>query len=277
MTPISRAMRTSLSSEPYNVFKINPQEISGQRDRFTSALTSLTEDMDGYLKPLVELFDKEEHGVEEAQQEGSKRAARRMLLKLIISRVTAFLTIWLLDERHPSSFLSIPALPSMRRLHGQTLIILMLMQWWTAYGVGHIIALEKASSAGKRTDTSSRKNALKEAYLYEAFAAHYITDLFSSGHCRVPRRKLHNGSYASAVGGKIWGNDSNLDFLHQGSCDIDFIKRTGDRINDDQCRYMHDDDSATGVLVSNVNGQEWIAYGDKQFFLPHNALNRDYR
>ena len=119
MTPISRAMRTSLSSEPYNVFKINPQEISGQRDRFTSALMSLTEDMDGYLKPLVELFDKEEHGVEEAQQEGSKRAARRMLLKLIISRVTAFLTIWLLDERHPSSFLSIPALPSMRRLHGK--------------------------------------------------------------------------------------------------------------------------------------------------------------
>ena len=68
----------------------------------------------------------------------------------------------------------------------------------TAYGVGHTIALEKASSAGKRTDTSSRKNALKEAYLYEAFAAHYITDLFCSGHCRVPRRKLHNGSYASA-------------------------------------------------------------------------------
>ena len=47
--------------------------------------------------------------------------------------------------------------------------------------------------------------------------------------------------------------------------------------NDSQCRFMHDDDSATGLLVSNAEGKEWIAYGDKQFFSPQNSLNRLYR
>jgi hypothetical protein len=37
---------------------------------------------------------------------------------------------------------------------------------------------------------------------------------------------------------------------------------------------MHDDDCATGVLVRNENGDEWIEYGDKQFFEAKNAVNR---
>lgn len=32
---------------------------------------------------------------------------------------------------------------------------------------------------------------LMEAYLYEAFAAHFLTDLFSAGHIRAPRRQFH--------------------------------------------------------------------------------------
>jgi hypothetical protein len=38
---------------------------------------------------------------------------------------------------------------------------------------------------------------LKEAYIYEAFASHYLTDLFSSGHIRAPRRQLHAPSVAT--------------------------------------------------------------------------------
>lgn len=37
---------------------------------------------------------------------------------------------------------------------------------------------------------------------------------------------------------------------------------------------MHDDDCATGLLVRNEKGDQWIAYGDKQFFEPKNAVNR---
>ncbi|KAI8243863.1 hypothetical protein K4K55_006983 [Colletotrichum sp. SAR 10_96] len=37
---------------------------------------------------------------------------------------------------------------------------------------------------------------------------------------------------------------------------------------------MHDDDSATGILVQNRKGDQWIEYGDKQFFEPQAAVNR---
>ena len=68
----------------------------------------------------------------------------------------------------------------------------------TAYGVGHSIALEIAKSAGQIKDASKRKEQLRDAYFHEAFAAHYLTDLFSSGHVRAPRRKLHNSDFVMA-------------------------------------------------------------------------------
>lgn len=43
---------------------------------------------------------------------------------------------------------------------------------------------------------------------------------------------------------------------------------------DFHCRYMHDDDSAAGLLVRNDNGDNWIQYGDKQLFEPGNVINR---
>lgn len=38
------------------------------------------------------------------------------------------------------------------------------------------------------------------------------------------------------------------------------------------CRVMHDDDSATGLLVKNAAGEQWIAFGDKQLFMPGNGM-----
>lgn len=43
---------------------------------------------------------------------------------------------------------------------------------------------------------------------------------------------------------------------------------------DTQSRYMHDEDSACGLWVQNEEGQEWIAYGDKQLFDGHCRINR---
>lgn len=43
---------------------------------------------------------------------------------------------------------------------------------------------------------------------------------------------------------------------------------------DMHCRYMHDDDSACGLLVKNEKGDYWIQYGDKQLLEPGNVLNR---
>jgi len=40
---------------------------------------------------------------------------------------------------------------------------------------------------------------LRTAYIHEAFAAHFLTDLFSSGHLRAPRRAFHNPEYVYMV------------------------------------------------------------------------------
>lgn len=41
---------------------------------------------------------------------------------------------------------------------------------------------------------------LKEAYVHEAFAAHYLTDLFSAGHLRPARRYLHTQDHKEMAG-----------------------------------------------------------------------------
>lgn len=111
--------------------------------------------------------------------------------------------------------------------------------------------------AGKADTEEKKSRGLNEAYFYEAFAAHYLTDLFSSGHTRPPRRKFHTpNANMTAIGGA----KSNL------------ISETP--IWDYHCRYMHDDDSATGLLVRNETGDQWIQYGDKQLLEAGNVLNR---
>ncbi|RBJ65953.1 phospholipase, partial [Pseudomonas sp. MWU12-2534b] len=55
-----------------------------------------------------------------------------------------------------------------------------------AYVAGHTAALKQAALAGKTADDKQ----LELAYAMNAFADHFLTDLFSAGHVRVPRKKL---------------------------------------------------------------------------------------
>lgn len=54
-----------------------------------------------------------------------------------------------------------------------------------AYTTGHKAAIEHAASGRKS------KSALFQAYSMNAFADHFLQDLFSAGHLRTPRRLLH--------------------------------------------------------------------------------------
>jgi len=88
-----------------------------------------------------------------------------------------------------------------------------------AYQAGHEVALLTAASGD-----------YMRAYAMEAFACHFLTDLFSSGHLRTPRQSLHTANPAS-----------------------------------DLCsQLMHDEDSYNGLVVQNANGDTWTAYGDKR-------------
>lgn len=98
-----------------------------------------------------------------------------------------------------------------------------------SYQAGHTLALVTAAT----TDDYSK------AYAMEAFACHFLTDLFSSGHLRTPRKALHTVNAAS-----------------------------------DMCaQMMHDEDSYNGLQVQNSNGDVWTAYGDKRLNDTVNAAN----
>lgn len=53
-----------------------------------------------------------------------------------------------------------------------------------AYVAGHELALEKAKEASKIGHQEERIRYLEEAYSIDAFACHFLTDSFSSGHLR---------------------------------------------------------------------------------------------
>ena len=53
-----------------------------------------------------------------------------------------------------------------------------------AYQVGHTLALEKARKARRAEDQDEKLKLLEEAYSIDAFACHFFTDSFSSGHLR---------------------------------------------------------------------------------------------
>lgn len=113
-----------------------------------------------------------------------------------------------------------------------------------AYKVGHSVALQAAIEAVDEWDL------LHKAYLYEGIAQHSLSDSFSSGHVRVPRRALHS-------------DPRRFGFLTN--------QAPGDKCN----QYMHDEDSATGLWMSNARGDSWPVYGDKQYLTWKNLPNQE--
>ncbi|RKS17636.1 hypothetical protein BJ917_4816 [Pseudomonas sp. WPR_5_2] len=108
-----------------------------------------------------------------------------------------------------------------------------------AYVAGHTAALQQALLAKDSGD----ERLLELAYAMNAFADHYLTDLFSAGHLRVPRKQLAAVVTPSDLGSLI-------------------------------TRFMHDEDSKFGLNVRNGDGDQWRAYGDKRYFDAIDNANR---
>ncbi|KAG8531944.1 uncharacterized protein KY384_003580 [Bacidia gigantensis] len=111
-----------------------------------------------------------------------------------------------------------------------------------AYSAVHSAALERARDAVSDSD-------LKEAYFLEAFGQHFLTDLFSAGHIRTPRRALHStGPLCSTCLYDLWPADQSG-------------------------KNQHDEDSTNGLWVTNDIGQSWAAYGDMHLMDGRSAKN----
>lgn len=99
------------------------------------------------------------------------------------------------------------------------------------YNAGHARALQSAALGNYNL-----------AYMQEAFALHFLTDLFSAGHLRTPRKALHSSN----------------------------------PFRDLCAQLMHDEDSYNGLMVQNAAGTLWLAYGDKRLNDAGNATNYQY-
>jgi hypothetical protein len=114
----------------------------------------------------------------------------------------------------------------------------------TAYTAGHAVATAAAKEAGATKDVLG----LQRAYAMNAFADHFMTDLFSAGHLRVPRKELYDLVLTPLPG---------------------FSGSLGSYLT----RYMHNEDSFEGLNVTNKNGDHWKAYGDKRLLDSDSAAN----
>lgn len=101
----------------------------------------------------------------------------------------------------------------------------------SAYLTGHQLAMGKAREASQGNTEDEKTQLLQEAYAMEAFACHFLTDSFASGHIRTPRVELGNATSLHIDGHYLsW--------------------------------RMHDEDGTFGLRVTNIRGDKWIAYGD---------------
>lgn len=113
-----------------------------------------------------------------------------------------------------------------------------------AYLAGHGLAVQQAAQLHAQ-DPQSRAVQMKllQAYGINAFADHFLTDLFAAGHVRTPRRALW------ATPQTIAGETGLL------------------------ARAAHDEENHDGLHVTNARGDTWVAYGDGKELDDVNAQN----
>ncbi len=108
-----------------------------------------------------------------------------------------------------------------------------------SYRIGHELAIEEAIQAHQTGD----KKKLETAYAMNAFACHFLSDRFASGHIRTPRQELTDHVTPGTIGSLLAG-------------------------------FMHNEENASSLHVHNLRGDHWIAYGDKSYFNPKNDRHR---
>lgn len=118
-----------------------------------------------------------------------------------------------------------------------------------AYRIGHAYAMKIAREAGEKKDLKG----LKDAYALEAFACHFLTDLFSAGHIRNQRGELETFLASPKIG-----------FKDQAKLLAGIL--TG---------AQHEKDGHEGLNVCNDKGEHWRAFGDGCFLIPKNQENRE--
>ena len=123
----------------------------------------------------------------------------------------------------------------------------------TSYAAAHAVAMQMANNARNAND-------LQQAYAVNAFADHYLTDLFAAGHLRTPRRQMW---LKTGFSGNVPLSDSNYDSIASGKSGV-------------IARSMHDEDNLNGLWVINTGidlPDQWLCFGDGHYRDAGNAAN----
>ncbi|GKU09667.1 unnamed protein product [Fusarium langsethiae] len=234
-----------------------PEGWNAAVSRFRSAVQSLKNDTDRNLITVSDLIEQEKKGNEEAEREIEKGENKGDLHTIAnayhdhgcgIPTNKAWIEATIGLNNPKSSLYAWLSYINVDHFGDDA---------FTAYEVGHSEAIRLAKEAGAKTSDTDKQNGLQDAYMHEAFCLHYLTDAFSSGHIRAPRRQIHNDDYSE-----------------QSIAASYAITSKEVPIWDFQANYMHDNDSDTGLLVQNQLGQQWLCYGDKQFKESWDIVNR---
>ena len=106
----------------------------------------------------------------------------------------------------------------------------------------YLTAHEKALNLAANAKTDDE---LRTAYFVDGFGAHFLSDLFASGHVRVPRYEMA---------------------LH---CKNSVVLSTS--LN---AKAIHDEDGDSGLTLINGRGESWLAKGDKNYYTLENMADR---
>lgn len=104
------------------------------------------------------------------------------------------------------------------------------------YFTAHEKALKIAASASSTDD-------LRRAYFVDGFGAHFLSDLYASGHIRVPRYEISK--------------------LCRSLLPVSL-----------KAKAMHDEDGNSGLDMVDGNGRTWFAKGDKNYYTQSNTEDR---
>jgi len=118
----------------------------------------------------------------------------------------------------------------------------------TAYIAGHTVAINLALEAARDSKDSVARTQVfakyERALSLNAFADHFLTDLFSAGHLRVPRRKA--------------------------------VEQEGEVVGGVASKAQHDEDSHWGLFVKSRRGHCWKCYGDNHLNTQQGVDNREH-
>ncbi|MFT5779763.1 MAG: hypothetical protein ACI837_002722 [Crocinitomicaceae bacterium] len=141
----------------------------------------------------------------------------------------------------------------------------------TAYLVGHITACSMAVTATSEAD-------LLKAYKMNAFADHFMSDLFAAGHLRTPRYVLQqdvsDASILLVIAGLVFVNPALAAGLAALVIAMKYVGGYENGVIGNMLsKSMHDEDNTFGLNVSNNESpmKLWRCYGDSHLLSDANS------